>query len=201
MPTFPRAIEPSRSVPPEMPGALLGFGFTGKSQSRSTMQVGRTWQETYIPFDSTSVDGRAFLAFVNNVWRNGITFDILHYSFKTHNGSGTGSPLVAGAGQTGSSLNTDAWTGTNPVLKNGDIIKISGHPVFDITADAPNLAAGATTLAINPPIFTGNSPTNNAPITYTGVLIVARIARRPASPPAGNRSLIIGYRLTFQEVW
>ena len=96
-------------------------------------------------------------------------------------------PLVNGASQTGSSLITDGWSGSNTV-KNGDIFTVADvyavNPKtgdstnelrqFVITADNADTGADMT-LAIYPSITTSGalqtvtaSPANNAAITLVG---------------------------------
>ena len=103
-------------------------------------------------------------------------------------GVATGTPLVNGATQTGSSLVTDGWTNsTTGILKAGDVFTIAGvysvNPVsgdstgvlqeFVVTADANSgSSTGPATLAIYPPITTSGayktvsaSPADDAEIT------------------------------------
>jgi hypothetical protein len=198
--SWPRDIQPQQSSPFVMPGALQAWSQSGKPQHRSTVQIGRIWSESYPAFQVSSAAGRKLIAAINNYWRSGASFDIEHYSYLTHNGSGTGTARVMGGSQTGSTLVTDGWTGPNPVLKMGDIISIAGlNQVFDLVADAPNLAAGVTTLNINPPIFAGGSPADNAIITYTATRLNAHILTPPDIPNAGVDGYIAGLSITFRE--
>lgn len=103
-------------------------------------------------------------------------------------GIATGTPLVNGASQTGSSLATDGWTNdTTGILKKGDIITIAGvnsvNPVsrqdtgelqqFVVTADVNSgSTTGPATIPISPAITTSGayqtvtgSPADNAAIT------------------------------------
>jgi len=98
----------------------------------------------------------------------------------------TATPLVNGAGQTGSSIISDGWGSGNTSLKKGDIITFGNvfavNPLskestsrlhqFVLTADATD-TTGAVTLSISPPIVTSgplqnvtNAPADNAVITY-----------------------------------
>lgn len=98
-------------------------------------------------------------------------------------------PLVNGAGQTGSSIITDGWGSGGLAAKKGDIITIGGvrsvNPVskestgrlqqFVLTADATD-TTGAATLSISPSIITSGAlqnvdaaPADNAVITYWGM--------------------------------
>jgi hypothetical protein len=109
-------------------------------------------------------------------------------------GVATGTPLVNGASQTGSSLITDGWTASQtPIVKRGDVFTIttganlvhSINPVnyqsngfrqqFTVTADANSDGSGNATLSISPAItVTGAqqtvtaSPSDGAAITMYG---------------------------------
>lgn len=201
MPAWSRStILPQQVSPLRIGGALQSISQSGKSQRRSTQHIGRNWTEVYKPFKVDSDAGKDFLAMVMDYWRNGTQFTIDHRLYQTKRGSGTGTPLVNGASQTGSVLNTDGWTGSNPVLRKGDLIKLQGlNQVFELVADAPNLASGATSLNINPPIFVGGSPADNAVITYTGVTFdayILEISDIPNIPPGG---ILQGLTISFVE--
>lgn len=100
--------------------------------------------------------------------------------------TGASTPLVNGAGQTGSSIVTDGWGAGTASLVEGDVVSIAGvykvNPLskestgqlmqFTLTADASD-AAGDLTLPISPSIITTGSrqnvsaaPANNAVVTY-----------------------------------
>lgn len=86
-------------------------------------------------------------------------------------GAGGGSPLVNGANQTGSSIATDGWTALTTVLREGDIVQLTGvnsvnpqsfqstgqRQDFLITADVTSGAGGAANLPIYPPIILSSS--------------------------------------------
>jgi hypothetical protein len=104
----------------EMPGPLISKSQSGRVNLRATQQIGRTWTERYL-VNVRSVNGRALLAFIDDVWRNGTTFTIDHRDHLTPLGTGGGSPLVNAAPQ----LVTDPenfalWTAENtPILTSG----------------------------------------------------------------------------------
>jgi len=101
-----------------------------------------------------------------------------------------GTPTVNGAGQTGSSLITQAWTAAAALrLKKGDVFTIASvfavNPQnyrsttqlqqFVVTADVSSDGAGAATIPIYPPIITSgayqtvdSSPANAAALTVVG---------------------------------
>lgn len=200
-PYFPRDIIPQTVTPFLQPGALIAGTHSGRLQRRSFTQAGRIWRETYPPFRASSAEGRKFLALINYFWRNGVQFTIEHYHHLTHTGGGTGTVSVDGANQKGTTLSTTGWGGTNPVLRAGDIIRVGGMSgVLEVQADASH-TSGDADLVIDPPIWVGNSPDDEAPITYTGVWLNAYIAAEPNIPDAMvmGHGLLAGLTLTFRE--
>lgn len=105
-------------------------------------------------------------------------------------GNYTGTPVVSGAGQTGSSLVTSGWGASiNPLLNVGDVFSVAGvHAInpksrqstgslqqFVVTAVAASNGSGVSTISIYPPITTTGayqtvdaSPANNAAISVVG---------------------------------
>lgn len=67
-----------------------------------------------------------------------------------------GTPLVDGAGQTGTSLATKGWSAATMVLKKGDYVHFTngdgGRELKRLTADATTDGSGDVTLAFEPPI-------------------------------------------------
>lgn len=80
------------------------------------------------------------------------------------NGTGNGTPLVAGADQTGSSITTDGWANSETVLKAGDMIGIGGELKM-VTADVTSNASGEATINFEPAIRT--SPADNSAVDIT----------------------------------
>lgn len=197
--SWPRDILPAAASSFVMPGALASWSQSGRAQHRTTVQIGRIWTETYPPFLASSLAGRKLVATINNVWRNGTQFDIDHLSYLTPNGGATGTIRVNGASQTGATLTVDGVTGSSPGLRAGDILSVAGlSPVFDVTADV-TIAAGAMIIPINPPIFVGGSPADNALVTITGVRLNAFIHGAPDIPQAGPDGYIGGLSVSFRE--
>ena len=105
-------------------------------------------------------------------------------------GAYAGTPVVSGAGQTGSSLVTSGWSNSIANLLNvGDVFTVAGvHAInpksrqstgslqqFVVTAAASSNGSGQATLSIYPPITTAGayqtvdaSPANGAAITVVG---------------------------------
>lgn len=201
MPDFPRDILPVSVAEFNMPGPLKsGPGASGKVQTRGNVQAGRTWTETF-DFINVPIDWRVrkWFAQVNDFWTNGTIFNIQHYYHLLPLGGGTGTPTINGADQTGKTIVTAGWGGTNPILKAGDLVRLPGiSKVFDITADV-NHSAGAATLPINPPVYVGGSPTQGGTVLYSGVILTARIDEKPEFPLSSGYRRFEGVILTFRE--
>lgn len=202
MPAFPRTVLPAFVAPAAFPGPLVSRGETGKLQVRAFTNMGRTWSETWPNLDSTDAAVRAFLATVQWLWRSGTIFTIDHRMHLTPSGVATGTPLVAGASQTGEYLVTDGWTPSiTGILKAGDILSLAGlNAVRDVVEDASSNGSGQATLRLNPPIWAGASPADNAALTVTGVTFRAFFDRAPELPEAGPDRYLAGFSLGFAEV-
>ena len=84
---------------------------------------------------------------------------------RTPRGVATGTPLVKGGSQTGSSLNIDGCTANvTGWLKAGDYFAVNGELKM-ITADCNTNGSGETTLSFKPALR--SSPADNAPLTVT----------------------------------
>lgn len=91
------------------------------------------------------------------------TFFAYDPDYTTPRGVATGTPLVNGASQTGTSLITDGWTpSTTGILKAGDYFSVGGELKI-VTQDTDSDGAGACTINFQPAIR--NSPSDNASIT------------------------------------
>lgn len=96
-------------------------------------------------------------------------FAFIHPSKKAPLGVATGTPVVNGAGQVGTSLATSGWTANiTGIMKAGDIIGIAGQTkVYMVTADANSDATGLATLIISPPLM--QSPASLSAIVTSNV--------------------------------
>lgn len=75
-----------------------------------------------------------------------------------------GSPLIAGASQTGTSLDVDALASDSYKPQAGDTFSIAGiELVYTVTA-APTVSSGVATVAISPAL--NSSPADNAALTF-----------------------------------
>ncbi len=198
--TFPRTIKPNKVTVPVFPGGLVSVGHSGKVNTRTTLQVGRIWEE----FFAFKVDenGHEFLALINNFFNRQTSLDVAHQMFVDTLGAGGGTPLVNGATQTGATIITDGWPNSTLVLKAGDLVTFATGPtlVYDVTADGTSDGSGNLTLSISPNIFSGGSPGNNDAIIITAsVVFRAKILEQPRIPAAKADEWINGLRLVFRE--
>lgn len=99
----------------------------------------------------------------------------------------TGStPVVAGAGQTGSSLATSGWAVSTAILLEGDIITIAGVnsvmaqslkdsgelAQFVVTANVSSDAGGLATIPISPPITLAPSPFQTVTVAPADLAVI-----------------------------
>ena len=111
-------------------------------------------------------------------------------------GVGTGTPVVQGGSQTGTSLVTDGWTtSTTGILKAGDWIQLGSgsatrlHKVLD---DVNSDGSGAATLNIWPALR--SSPSDNATITVNSPKGIWRLASNEVNYSIDEASV---YGITF----
>lgn len=211
MATFPRdltdssgkTILPVEAEWPTSPPPMLSPGMSGKDQVRSTTQRGYLWRERYGLMRANDPAVRKLFSLVRTYHREGTTLDVEHVSIVLL-GAGGGTPLVAGADQTGATIDTDGWPNSTAILKVGDFVRFGTGGAHEITANVSSGGTGLATLAITPPIFVGSSPLNNATV-YLGSAGVALFRARIIDvtwPAASSKqsSYYSGMTLTFKEV-
>jgi len=108
----------------------------------------------------------------------------------------TGTPLVNGASQVGSSIITDGWTvSITGILKAGDILKFANHTkVYMVTADANSNGSGQATISISPALV--QSPADNSAITISSVPFNVRCTSETSgyfAAPGGFYSIEQGF--------
>jgi len=98
------------------------------------------------------------------------------------------------AGTTGSSLYLNGGTASvTNWLRAGDILSLAGiAPVYEVAADVSTQANGYVVVPINPPIFTGGGPADNAAVLITGVTLTACILEPPTLPSTSGTSADYG---------
>jgi hypothetical protein len=135
------------------------FGDPLKGAVQTLARPGAKWTVTMY-FDSLGEDERAELAAFLVQLRGHENRAKIYNHAHTQRGYAGGTPLVAGSSQTGTSLTTDGWSGSNPVLRAGDYFAVNGELKM-ITSDA-NHSGGSATLNFEPALRA--SPPDNDPI-------------------------------------
>ncbi len=145
---------------------------------------GARWRAN-LTFDKLSeADGRDLAGFLAALRGRSGTFTLHDHSLLSPRGVGTGTPLVNGASQTGSTLITDGWTVSTPgIMKTGDLFQI-GNELKILTADVASDSGGNATLIFESPIRT--SPAENSAI----------IINSPKALMKLSSDDFAGYRLT-----
>lgn len=160
-----------------LPGGRWVTSITWRLAAETEARVMEAWV--------LSLDGRANRALLWNMRR------------ETPRGVGGGSPLVAGAAQSGRVLNVDGGPiSTAGWLLAGDMIGVGGY-LYMLTADATTDGTGAAALTIAPGLR--GSPANDAPLTLVRptarFILVANRQTWSAGPGLGS----IQFTLDFEE--
>ena len=160
--TFPSSIIPMRT---EWALESNSQSFSSPlSRSIQTRELtGSRWLASMVFTDLSNTDARVLAAFLAQLRGMSGRFFLFDYAHRTPRGVGTGTPLVNGASQTGTSLITDGWTPSQTnILRAGDYVEFNNELKI-ITADVNSDGGGNATLTIEPPMR--SSPSNNAVIT------------------------------------
>lgn len=126
---------------------------------------GARWSQSLSFNAMTGADRAELQAFLASL-RGQANRAVLPVFGHTNRGVGGGTPLVAGASQTGSSLNTDGWTASTVVLRAGDFFSVNGELKM-VTADCVSDASGNATIQFAPILRA--SPADNAPLRLGAV--------------------------------
>jgi len=104
-------------------------------------------------------EGRALMAFLVSLRGEAGRFYLHDHTQPTPRGTITGSPVVSGVAQIGTTINTTGWAGT---LLAGDMIGIGGELKM-VTADVTSAGSSAVTaLVFEPPLRA--SPANGSAV-------------------------------------
>lgn len=189
---LPTSVEVSSTSP-----TLLDMTHSGRRNSR---QLGsQKWSlECSFPSTMSRAQFMPLFAFaLSQAGRFG-TFSFVSPDLATPQGGAGGSPKVDGAGQTGTSVNTDGWTPSTNVLKAGDILKYSGHnKVYMMTEDADADGSGDATLVHYPPLMAAIG--NNEVIAVLNVPFTVQLAD-DVSKYAVRGPLLYNFKMSMMEV-
>jgi hypothetical protein len=137
--------------------------FTGATQT--LRQTGERWKATYTLSTGKRATMAEVQAFLIKLKGMSNTFKAYDPDAKTARGTPTGTPLVKGGSQTGTSLLIDGCTNSvTGWLKAGDYFVVNGELKM-ITADVNSNGSGECTLVFEPALRV--SPADNAPITIS----------------------------------
>lgn len=179
---FPRTVLPEKVSSLKVVSGLRSTTQFGGSQLRGTSARGFEWTEVFNMLRSGDPDSEELMAFVRNAWNRSQSFTIdvpnKPGSGFEPNGTGSSGVTVSGGGQTGSTFNTTGWpVSTSNVVVAGDMISIAGvDHVFEVQANANSDGSGNATIEVNPPLYSGSSPSGGASITTTNVQLSAFIS-------------------------
>lgn len=133
---------------------------TGAIQSLD--RGGERWKVT-LSFQYLHADEKAEMkAFLTKLNGQQHRFTLYDHS-QVQRGAFGGTPLVAGASQTGTTLNIDGVSNVTGWIKAGDHFAVNGE--LKMAVDDTDTAAGAGTLSFRPRLRT--APGDNDPITTT----------------------------------
>lgn len=164
--------------------------------SQTAEYPGSVWAATYTLPPMKRADAASWIAFLIKLRGVSGRFYGFDPSGRTPRGIGTGTPLVAGASQTGTSLNTDGWTiSTTGILKAGDYFSVNSQ-LYMLVSDASSNGSGQATLTFEPPLR--SSPADNAPLTLINASCVMRLMGNDQAAWDVGEAMIFG--LSFQAV-
>ena len=147
---------------------------SGKGYARKT--TGHQWTFTASFLDLSREQMAEVFAFAME--QDGVygTFTVVPPDLATPRGTALGSPVVDGAGQTGTTLNVRGATASQAAfLKKMDIFSINGDTkVYMVTQDAASDGSGDVALTFRPPLEI--SPADGAVLTVANVAFTMSFA-------------------------
>jgi|DEB0MinimDraft_3_1074331.scaffolds.fasta_scaffold46513_2 hypothetical protein len=149
--------------------------------TRTVNRPGGRWRMTMSFQARKPVEAQKIEAFL---WRlDGATHraQLIDFSYERQ-GTGSGTPLVKGASQTGYSLITDGWSNSQTVLKAGDRFTVNNQLLL-VATDATSDGSGNCTITLAHPLR--SAPADNAPLTVTnpyGIFYLVEQVETAAQP-------------------
>ncbi len=139
----------------------------------------------------TRSQAEPWIAFLLSLNGRAGTFTMGDPMGRTPRGIATGTPVVNGGSQTGTTLITDGWTTSQTgILLAGDYIQL-GTSLHRVTVDADSDVSGNSTLEIWPRLRT--SPADNATITTTNTTGIWRLMSDEMPFTPGNPFYDVGF--------
>lgn len=167
----PTSPFPSKIILRSNPRVLTNTSMSGKKFSRSFGVHLWSIDATYPPM--TRADFDTIYAFAISQGGSYGTFTFSAHDRRTPRGAASGSPsgapLVKGANQSGTSINTDGWPHSiTGILLPGDLVLLPGSTkVYMNTATVSSDSSGNATLTLNTDVVA--TPTDNGAITIFNV--------------------------------
>lgn len=120
--------------------------------SQQQVRGGSRWMSEVTLAPMTMQQARPILSWLEDVQAHGHFFTLGDVEAGTALGVATGAPVLDGASQTGSTLNTRGWTAsTAGILQAGDFIQI-GDELKRVVSDVNSNASGEAEVNITPPL-------------------------------------------------
>ena len=143
---------------------------SGQTQTR--ILSGSVWKAEYTLPSMVRADWQVWTSFFDRLNGTAHTFNAIAVDNKATLGTSTGTPLINGGSQTGTSVLTDGWTNSTLVLKAGDFISF-GSELKRVTQDVTSDGSGNATINFVPQIR--SSPSDNGPITVSNCVCSMRL--------------------------
>jgi hypothetical protein len=169
-------------IPAGIPIKSARFGLQFNTQqhisplSRTTQRIelpGARWMANYTLAPTKRSELAAIQAFLIQLRGGANTFWGYDPAATSPRGTATGTPLVNGGSQVGTSLVTDGWTpNVTGILKAGDYFQV-GSELKMLVGDVNSNGSGQATLLFEPPLR--ESPADNAAITVASASCVMRL--------------------------
>jgi len=142
------------------------------SGATQTLELpGAKWGATLTLQNLMPSEARKLAAFLVSLRGQAVGFYLFDHAHPLPAGSVPGTPVVSGAGQTGSQLVTSGWTiNETAILVAGDYIQVGGELKL-VVADANSDGAGASTLQIEPPLRNSPSDAESVITSYPKALM------------------------------
>lgn len=179
--------------------------------------VGSKWLASYELPAMKRAEAEAWLAFLTRLNGRVGRFYAGDPSATTPRGTATGTPLVAGAGQTGNTLNTKGWTASIVPLLAGDFIAwdtpTAWRELHKVVIDPgqtgvfygvggygdAGYGGGETVLTITPPIR--ESPADGATLIINSPTCVMQLVSDEEAGWDVDEALFYGVRFNAEEVF
>ena len=184
----------SISIATESVVALSPSPFTFSNQVQ--VYDGQRWRASVSLPNMVRADAEPWITFLTKLNGQEGTFLLGDPTATAPQGSGSGTPLVNGASQTGQELVTDGWTpSATSVLKEGDYIQLGSRlykSLIDVDADG----SGNATIDIWPALR--ESPADNTALVLNSTKGLFRLASNQQPIVAANEAKV--YSLSFSAI-